>query len=86
MRRTPTNAHALIDYLLDAEAGAAIAEYVYYATPNLAARELMDPAYTENPAIFPPASAIESSEVSVYPGPEISRKIDEAWTRIKAAG
>ena len=79
-------AHALINYLLDAEAGAKIAEYIYYATPNLAARELMDAEYTENPAIFPPASAIESSEVSVYPGPEISRLIDEAWTRIKAAG
>ena len=80
------NAHALINYLLDAEAGAKIAEYIYYATPNLAARELMDAEYTENPAIFPPSSAIESSEVSVYPGPEISRLIDEAWTRIKAAG
>ena len=82
----PDNAHALIDYLLDAEAGAAIAEYVYYATPNAAAKALMGADYTENPAIFPSAEAIESSEVSVYPGPETTRLIDEAWTRIKAAG
>lgn len=79
------NAHALINYLLDAEAGAAIAEFVYYATPNAAAKALMSEEYTGNSAIFPSAEATAKSEVSIYPGQEISRKIDEAWTRIKAS-
>lgn len=79
------NAHTLINFLLDAEVGAAIADYVYYATPNMAAKALMDDSYTGNPAIFPTADATANSEVSIYPGPEIARKIDEAWTRIKAA-
>lgn len=78
------NAHRLIDFLLGAQTGADIADFIYYATPNQAARELMDPEYTENPAIFPPASAIQKSEVAVYPGAEMLQKIDEAWTRIKA--
>jgi len=78
------NAHALINYLLDAEAGADIAEFIYYATPNAAARELMDEDYTGNPAIFPPPSALQKSELAIFPGQEMLRKIDEAWTRVKA--
>ena len=79
------NAHALINFLLDPQVGADIADYVYYATPNAAAKVLMSEEYTNNPAIFPSAEIIEKSEVSVYPGQEVTRKIDEAWTRIKAS-
>ena len=79
------NAHALINFLLDAQVGADIADFVYYATPNAASRALMSKEYTSNPAIFPPDDVISKSEVAVYPGQEITRKIDEAWTRIKAS-
>jgi len=79
------NAHVLINYLLDAQVGADIADYVYYATPNAAAKKLMSEEYTGNPAIFPSDESIASSEVSIYPGQDITRKIDEAWTRIKAS-
>lgn len=79
------NAHALINYLLDAQVGADIADFVYYATPNAAARALMSEEYTGNPAIYPSKEATLKSEVSVYPGQEVVRKIDEAWTRIKAS-
>ena len=80
------NAHVLINYLLDAEVGAKIAEFVYYATPNAAAKELMDADYRENPAIFPSEEAMKNSEVSVAPAHEQMQKIDAAWTRVKAAG
>ena len=82
----PEGAHELINYILDAEAGAAIADYIYYATPNTAARELLSADYNENPAIFPSAATIEKSEVSLFPGQEVLAKIDAAWTRIRAAG
>ncbi|MGV6812127.1 MAG: ABC transporter substrate-binding protein [Brevirhabdus sp.] len=82
----PEGAHALINYILDAEAGAAIADFIYYATPNDAARKLLGAEYNENPAIFPPADAQAKSEVSVFPGQETIEKIDAAWTRITAAG
>jgi len=80
------NAHALINNLLDGNVGADIAGYVYYATPNKAAQALMDSDYLENPAIFPAAEYTDISEASIYPGADWVRKIDEAWTRIKAAG
>lgn len=79
------NAHILINHLLDAQVGADIADYVYYATPNAAAKELMNEEYTGNPAIFPSDDSISKSEVSIYPGQEVTRKVDEAWTRIKAS-
>jgi spermidine/putrescine transport system substrate-binding protein len=81
----PDNAHAFINYILDAEAGAAIADYIQYATPNAAAKELMDEAYTENPAIFPTDEIIGKSEPSIYLGEGPIRLRDEAWTRIQAA-
>lgn len=79
------NAHALINFLLDAQVGADIANYVYYATPNAASKALMSEAYTGNPAIYPSDEAIQKSEVSIYPGQKVTRKVDEAWTRIKAS-
>ena len=81
----PEGAHELINYILAAEAGAAIADFIYYATPNDAARGLLGPEYNENPAIFPSADQLAKSEVSLFPGQEVLGKIDAAWTRIRAA-
>jgi spermidine/putrescine transport system substrate-binding protein len=81
----PDNAHAFIDFLLDAEVGAAIADYIQYATPNAAAKALMDEDYLTNPAIFPTDEVIAKSEASVYLGEGPIRLRDEAWTRIQAA-
>lgn len=78
------NAHRLINYLLDAQVGADIAEFVYYATPNKAAKKLMSDDYLNNPAIFPPKATAEASEVSLFPGWDTVQKIDDAWTRIQA--
>ncbi|MEM8698252.1 MAG: spermidine/putrescine ABC transporter substrate-binding protein [Pseudomonadota bacterium] len=79
------NAHAMIDFLLDAEVGKDMAEYIYYATPNAAAKALTSEDYQTNPAIFPPTEAVAKSETAIYPGQEAVSRIDAAWTRIKAA-
>ena len=76
------NAHTLINFLLDDEVGAGIANFVYYATPNKAAKALMSDDYLNNPAIFPSDATTASSEVSLFPGAEVVRKIENAWTRI----
>jgi len=81
----PQNAHAFINFILDAEAGSKIAEFIEYATPNEAARKLMDDSYNTNPAIFPTDEALAKSEAAVYLGEDRQRMIDEAWTRINAA-
>ena len=81
----PENAHRFINFILDAEAGAAIADFIYYATPNNAARALLSDDYNKNPAVFPDDETLARCEPSIYLGEEVKRLYDEAWTRILAA-
>jgi spermidine/putrescine transport system substrate-binding protein len=82
----PDSAHAMINFLLDAEVGRDIAEFIYYATPNAAAKALTSEEYRTNPAIFPSDETLAMCESQKFPGQEVSQKIDAAWTRVKAAG
>ena len=81
----PENAHKFINFILDAEVGAAIADFIQYATANAAARALMADSYKNNTAIFPTDEVIKVSEPSIYLGNAHTRLIDETWTRIQAA-
>lgn len=80
----PENAHKFMDYILDAEAGAAIADFIYYATPNKAARALLSDDYNKNPAIFPSDETIAKLESAIYLGEDVTRIKDESWTRVLA--
>jgi spermidine/putrescine transport system substrate-binding protein len=79
------NAHAFINFLLDAEAGKEIVETISYPTANRAARELMPDDYKQNPVIFPPEDVIAKCEPSLYISEEAIRLRDEIWTRVQAA-
>ena len=81
----PENAHKFIDFLLRADVGAAIADFIQYATPNAAAKARMPAAYRNNPAIFPPSEVTKASEFPVYLGEDYERLIEETWARIQAA-
>jgi spermidine/putrescine transport system substrate-binding protein len=80
----PKNAHAFINYLLDAEAGKKITETILYPTPNAAAKALMPDDYKNNAVIFPPADALAKCEYAKF-NPELQPKYEEAFTRIRAA-
>lgn len=49
----PCTAHAFINFLLDAENGAALTNWNYYASPNAAAEEFIDPEVLEDPIVYP---------------------------------
>lgn len=49
----PCTAHSFINFILDAENGAALTNWNYYASPNGAAEELILPEILEDPAIYP---------------------------------
>lgn len=83
--RHPENAHAFINYILEPEVAAQIAVAVQYATPNEAAKKLLDADYLNNPVVFPPADVIAKCESSSYLGEEVTRLRDEAWSRVLAA-
>ena len=81
----PGNAHAFINFVLEAEAGAAIARTIRYATPNAAAKALLPADYTGNPGIFPGGETLAACEPALYRGEETARLYEAAWTRIRAA-
>lgn len=81
----PMNAHAFLDFLLGAEVGRDLAEFIEYATPNAAARALMDASYRDNPITFPPEAVMRTLEPALYLGEERSAVVDEEWTRVLAA-
>ena len=81
----PDNAHKFINFILDGEVGAAIADFIQYATPNAAAKRILGGEYASNPAIFPPDEVTRKCETAIYQGPDVVRMYDEAWTRINAA-
>jgi spermidine/putrescine transport system substrate-binding protein len=81
----PENAHAFINYCLDAKAGADIAKFIAYATANMKARELLDDSYNKEPSIFPTDEVIAKCEAQVYLGEDGQKLYEDAWTRIQAA-
>lgn len=80
----PKNAHAFINYLLDAEVGKKITETIQYPTPNEAARQLMPDTYRKNPVIFPPADILSKCEYAAY-NEKLQPLYEEAFTRLRAA-
>lgn len=81
----PDDAHAFINYLLDAEAGRKITEEIQYPTPNAAVADAMGEAYRSNPVIFPPADVMAKCEYGAFEGDERARLYEEIFTRISAA-
>ena len=81
----PENAHKFIDFILRADVGAEIADYIQYATPNEAARKLMDSSYRNNTAIFPPPEALARCDWVEYLSEDFQEQQEEAWTKVLAA-
>lgn len=78
-------AHAFINYLLDAQAGAKIAATINYATPNAAARALMPAAYKDNTVVYPTAAELAKCEYGTFEGDARAQLYEETFTRITAA-
>jgi spermidine/putrescine transport system substrate-binding protein len=81
----PDNAHALINFILDAPVHGAIAEYVRYPCPNAAALEFIPEADRTDPAIYPPREVLERCEFAIYKGEEVEGLYQDALTRVLAA-
>ena len=50
----PCSAHSFIDFVLEPEVAAGVANYAGVASPNLAALEHVLPELASNPHIYPP--------------------------------
>lgn len=80
----PKNAHAMINFLLDAKVGADIANTILYPTPNAAARELAEEFYRNDPVIFPPAATLARCEYARF-NRDLQARFERSITRIRAA-
>ncbi|MCC9625887.1 polyamine ABC transporter substrate-binding protein [Thalassospira sp. MA62] len=79
----PELAHKFIDYVLRADVEADIANYVAYATPNLAAMDLVDEELLNDPGIYPPQDVKERLRSKVEPDSRLLRTRTRLWTRMK---
>jgi len=77
----PGNAHAFIDYLLRPEVAAANSNYVYYATANTAALDLLDAELRDDTGIFPPPEVKERLQPNLAKSAEFTRSLNRSWTR-----
>ena len=82
--QNPALAEVFIDYILDPQVGADIANYTAYASPNgLAIEEgLIDPAYLESPIIYPDDSTFERL-FTVLTVPDAEQLYNDAWDEVK---
>lgn len=77
-------AHAFINFMLEPEVAVQNMETNFYLSPNNAAYYLLSDELKTNPALFPPKSFLESSEVIDDLGENIRLYIN-AWERIKSS-
>ena len=74
-----------MNYLLDAEVGAAITNFTYYASPNLAAQEYILDEILEDESIFPPDEVQNKLVWLREVGEEGTFLFDELWTAVKSS-
>ncbi|MFB6082280.1 MAG: extracellular solute-binding protein [Halanaeroarchaeum sp.] len=77
-------AYAFIVFFLNAKINAKISNYVYYPTPNAAAKEYVDDAALNNPAIYPPDDVMAKLEFIKNVG-DATQHFSRAWTEIQNA-
>jgi putrescine transport system substrate-binding protein len=74
-------AHEFINFILDAQIGADITNYVWYGSPNMASREFIDAEILEDPGVYPP-DGTELFSFKVLPN-KVKRVMTRTWTSIK---
>ena len=79
----PENAHKFINFFMDAQITADITNYVWYASANTAATDLIDEEILADPGIFPPDEAKAKLWAPPVYGAKADRTINREWTRVK---
>ena len=77
------NAHAFINFVMDAQITADITNYVWYANANAASMPLVDPDITGDPGIFPTEAASEGLWGAKVYDARTGRTVTRLWTRVK---
>jgi spermidine/putrescine transport system substrate-binding protein len=79
----PVGAYRFIDYILQADVGAQLSNYVEYATPNQASLSLISPEMRGDPRVYPPDTET-AKMVMLEDVRDATTLYDQVWTRVKA--
>lgn len=78
------NAHKFIDFMMRPDIAAANSNFVFYASGNKAALDLIDPAIKSDPAIYPtPEVSAKLFNLKAH-SPDYDELLTETWQRIRA--
>jgi spermidine/putrescine-binding protein len=77
-------AEMLIDFILRPDIGAMLSEYTYYASPNKAAEENLDPDFLDDTAVYPPAEVLDKLQYITAVG-EAQSIYERLWDEVKSA-
>lgn len=80
----PGNAHLFMNYVLKPEVGASIANFIGYATANLAARPMVSEELRSDPRVYPTDEVRKRLYTENVQSDEMQRAITRMWTRFKA--
>ena len=82
--KNPEAAHQFISFVLQPEISALISEEIGYATPNLAARDLLDDAVANDRASYPNATDMINAEFQTDIGDEALQVYAKYWEMLKS--
>jgi spermidine/putrescine transport system substrate-binding protein len=77
----PDLAHKFIDFILDAQNGAALSNYTQYGTPNIASLDLITPELRNNPGIYP-SEEIKKKLFFIRSLGDADKLYEAAWTKL----
>jgi len=77
------NAEKWIDFLARADIAKRNFEFITYATPNMAALELLDEKIRKNKSLFPDGETFKNCEVYRYPGEDVEAIYKKGWAAVK---
>jgi spermidine/putrescine transport system substrate-binding protein len=82
--RNPALAHVFLDYLLDAQVAADIANYTAYGSPNQRAIDLrlIDEELLDDPSIYPDPE-VEARLFWITQDSELEQRYNDAWDELK---
>ena len=80
----PDNAHAFINYMMDAQVMAKASNYVYYANGNKASQAFLEEDVINDPAIYPTAEALKTLYTVTPYDAKSQRTLTRLWTRVKS--
>ena len=72
--KQPALAHQFLNFINEPQNAARMAQYVYYATPNLAAEQFLPAEFLEDPIIYPGTETLERSEFHQHLAPRVLRR------------